>query len=65
MATALRAQAFPGEDRAPLPDPAERTAQIVRLAEKDSADHGALIRLYPAAEPGLDALAVAAPIQTA
>ena len=51
MATALRAQAYPGEDRASLPDPDTCTGPVIILAEKESSSHGELIRLNPVSAP--------------
>jgi NAD(P)-dependent dehydrogenase (short-subunit alcohol dehydrogenase family) len=43
MATALRLRAFPGEDRASLPSPEDRTETFVALAEARSVRNGELV----------------------
>ena len=44
--TAIRAQAFPGEDPTTLPDPDEIARHFVELASPDCRKHGEVVRCY-------------------
>ena len=52
LRTRLRAQAYPGEDPARLPDPERATEPFVTLAEAASTRHGELLRPAQPATPG-------------